>query len=381
VLIIHVGLHKTGSTAIQAALSDMTRSELSGIAYMGSHSPADNDGFMSNGSANEEPGFVVPTHIESRGTATDRMLADGRTVVLSSEGFLGSMQNLYPDARGKAQDMRKYFASRTDLRVVIYLRPQHTWLESVYTQVIQEGGSDKIEDFTQVCLQQRYFRFANLVADLKHELGSQRVIVRAYHPGVDVVTDFLSILGVPRPNRFKRAPRPNKSITPAQVGLMRLINETATPAESWALRYFFQNWLMDSGDNTVSKTASVLPPDIQKELRAFTLTDWQELKGEIKDTLLPSTDVFDQVIEQARDEHQKLYIKSDWETPAISSEAAKSLRFACTQLSPKNKPLTNLLRAMEQKARNDPGGLPRAGYRRIIRYLSARRQSGRNTHL
>ncbi len=54
---------------------------------------------------------------------------------------------------------------------------------------------------------------------------------------------------------------------------MRLINETATPAESWALRYFFQNWLMDSGDNTVSKTASVLPPDIQKELRAFTLTD------------------------------------------------------------------------------------------------------------
>jgi hypothetical protein len=380
-LIIHVGLHKTGSTAIQAALSDMTRSELSGITYMGSHCPADNDGFMSSESANKEPGFVVPTHSEARRTATEKMLADGKSVVLSSEGFLGSMQHLYPDARGRAQDIRNYFASRTDLRVVIYLRPQHTWLESVYTQVIQEGGSDRVEDFTQRCLQQRYFRFANLVADLKHELGSQRLIVRAYHPGVDVVTDFLSILGVPRPNRFKHAPRPNKSITPAQVGLMRLVNETAKPAESWALRYFFQNWLPDSDDKTVTKTASVLPPDIQQEIRALTLTDWQELKTEIKDTLLPSTDVFDQVIEQAQHEDQKLYIKSDWETPAISKEAAKSLRFACTQLSPKNKPLANLLRSMQQKARSDPGGLPRAGYRRIIRYVSARTQSGRKTQL
>jgi hypothetical protein len=161
---------------------------------------------------------------------------------------------------------------------------------------------------------------------------------------------------------------------------MRLVNETATPVESQSLRYFFQILLKENDDKTVKKTVSVFPPDIQQELRALTLTDWQELKRESKDTLLPSTDVFDQVIKQAQDEGQRLYIKSDWETPAISEEAVKSLRIACAQLSPKNKSLANLLYSMQRKARSDPLGSAGAGYRRLYRYVSARRQTRRDTH-
>lgn len=327
-LIIHAGLHKTGSTAIQSALGSMTREELSNFEYRGPHSLAlvPNDNFA-NG---VKVGFQTPSvpsvlKVPSR---TERLLQRGKNVILSSEDFLGSMRDFYADAPIKARRMTQYFGPGFQFQVVIYLRPQYSWLPSVYTQLIQEGDQDKVKDFITKALGHKYVKFSNLVEDLTEELGPDRLVVRAYDGRTDVVADFLSVLGLPFPPRFLSRARPNTSLSASQVVLMRLMNEQSTRDESRLIRYFFQYRARHSQTTQDALDSSILPIEIQEKLRVLTVEDWQCLLNQNNESLNSIRNTVESTVRRAEKLTTAPYIDAQEGSPKLVNQAAEFLRLA-----------------------------------------------------
>lgn len=67
-------------------------------------------------------------------------------VVLSCESTLGTMREAYAGAVEKMQHMKACFDG-VDLKLVVYVREQVGWLESVYTQCLHEGDVLEIDEF------------------------------------------------------------------------------------------------------------------------------------------------------------------------------------------------------------------------------------------
>ena len=214
-LTIHVGLHKTGSTALQHTLSSMTKKELAGTIYRGAMSAAMNDGFMSF-----EPdsfGFrAAPARVP-----TVKHLRSGHDVVLSDEGFLGNAMIpevgwVYRDANARALGMLDYFGDLTPFLVVLYVRPQHAWLESLYVQRVKWGwmtGRIDANEFAEKMMRAPFFRWSRLVEALLDAVGPDRLVVRPHVRSVDVSSDFLSLLNLNLPPRLRHHRSVNVSPT------------------------------------------------------------------------------------------------------------------------------------------------------------------------
>ena len=287
-LTIHVGLHKTGSTALQKGLASLGPRTSPNIYYRGNFSAAANDGFF-------RPGFGFHVPPDANRTRTVRLLGSGRSVVLSHEGFLGSAYQprpgaMYSGALTLVESIRNYFEELTPFQLVVYLRPQHQWLESVYNQYVKgqfQYGNGQLTPgavsptvFAETLMNAPYFRWSRLVADLRRQLGAERLIVRAYQPHVDIATDFFSILGVSTPESLLERPRENTALTAERIAVLE-----------WLTAHFEQTggrnlaWLVQSVSHAGHRTRLVkyspFSEAIQYRLKEMTTTDWQELYADL----------------------------------------------------------------------------------------------------
>lgn len=298
---IHCGLHKTGTSSIQLALRNSRRLKR----------------------------VIVPKpgNDQSDKAWRERLLQARNSTLLSDENLLGAPFDGYASAQSRLAIMREAL-SGCEYRLVVYLRPQPDWLESVYLQGIQQGYLQSPEEFWSQMRRAPYLQWSPLLDVLERESGASALIVRPYGDGTDSVTDFFETCSLPRQlRRFRQSPlRENVSISPLQSAVMRKVaaGSDLTIADRQRLRSVFQEVLK----NYARWDFSLFSAQVMKEIRDQTFPDWRKVTERVaaQDSLLGE---------------RFAWLESCWETPLlpapndtdIDAETARSLRILALSMN------------------------------------------------
>ncbi|MDQ5975999.1 MAG: hypothetical protein QG661_3208, partial [Actinomycetota bacterium] len=247
---IHCGLHKTGSTSIQVALGSRTVRRSSYVVV-----PRETD-----------------DQSESGWAARLLSLREHPEGVFSDEKLLGSPYDGY---RLAPERVNLVASTLRGLRfqVVLYVRPQIDWLPSLYLQSVQVGRTEDPYSFWSSIADAPFLSWVSLVRLLESASEAERVVVRAYVPGRDVVSDFMSVLGSQaRPNRSVRV---NRSISAAEAPILLGINRDSslTQVQRTKLRSVFQAQARVEHGAVLSP----FPLSLQDEIRTAFREDWSTL--------------------------------------------------------------------------------------------------------
>jgi hypothetical protein len=182
-LYIHIGQPKTGSSSIQRFLVDNRAALLEAGLGLGP--------YMTLASGKSLP---LRRAIERQGLAAvmaELAASPGESLVISSEHLCDILGD-----EARAEAIRD--AARPHFRpvVVVFLRRQDFWHESLYAQEVKTVYAGTIEAYTAAALAGPGYDYDGGVARLERVFGAGNVRVRLYHdrgPN-DVVADFLGAL-------------------------------------------------------------------------------------------------------------------------------------------------------------------------------------------
>lgn len=244
-VLLHVGMHKTGTTGIQQFMA-LNRAALArhGVLYPtlyghDSHPelalclPNRREEMMlrMRGALPARPGPTWP----DRETAYARLASEFRdsgseVLVLSSECF---MEWLDP------ADVKAALSSALDcpVTVLMYLRNQSDWLESVFRQVVRDpeirfaGERDELPQVAQT-------DYLAVLQPWAAAFGAQHLRVRSYDTvtsrGVGAVRDVLGVLGLPPSAHFRYPLRnANAAASAAQIEVLRGLNRSGATDEEF----------------------------------------------------------------------------------------------------------------------------------------------------
>jgi hypothetical protein len=180
-LFIHIGMHKAGSSSIQAFLSENAeRLAERGVLYpqAGRSGPAHHDL-----SQPLRSGEVVPEWTDIAKTAADR------TVILSSEAFCGCDPALVRQAAGEVE-----------VRILCWQRNAAEGVVSRYAQNTKRGNNlDPFEVFFSRVGDREHLLIAPLLGRWAEVFGAQAIRVRSLDAevlaGGDLIVDLLEALG------------------------------------------------------------------------------------------------------------------------------------------------------------------------------------------
>ena len=194
-LILHVGMDKTGTTAIQSALAkarDRLKSECAtllprtGQRRDNSHHPFAFAAFGINGYSNGDlADLLSQLETEVAGSGCQRVL-------LSSECLFKLPLN--PGMEPFMAGLHRIFGA---IRVLVYLRRQDRWVESRYRHSVISGHEIPVAQLSQP-------RFADYLPHIDRwaeVVGPANMLVRAYEtaqfPNGDIAADFEQAAGLP----------------------------------------------------------------------------------------------------------------------------------------------------------------------------------------
>lgn len=170
-LFIHIGTHKTGSTAIQRAFrADEKALRKEGLVRLRS---CDRIALPSL-DATELEAMTSSLREEAGGQAGRPM-----RFLMTSEGFSGDPMTGYADAPVVASRLRAA-THGFDARIILFLRRQDDFIESWYTQRIHEGRSETFDEFLQL-IRLEEMSWLRLAEAYAAEFGRENIIVRRYH--------------------------------------------------------------------------------------------------------------------------------------------------------------------------------------------------------
>ncbi len=205
-LVLHIGRHKTGTTATQRALTN-SEAELERCGFYYPKPPT-------HYFAHHE--LAAPLSRRAAGTVIPiESILDSRSVltpIVSSEDFQNCNPRLVKDWLGNRKVL-----------VVVYLREQYEYARSAFCQAVQAQSIHK--SFDEYCteFQPDYGRFVSLWME---RFGESNVRVRVYDPDVlvgrSIVTDFASVLS-PRLQLANQG-RANPSIGGVLLAFKLLVN-------------------------------------------------------------------------------------------------------------------------------------------------------------
>ena len=205
-LVLHIGRHKTGTTAIQRHMQAVT---VPGVCYplAGRTRPGDRPAVGHHPLARLLQSGTAGSRVELEALASDiRSEAEGSdTIVLSSEIF--SLLD------GDAVERTRWFFGRAgvaNVRIIAYLRESLSFVTSLFQQEVQSGR----HHYSLPLYLARHVEFDVAGARSRWEpLG--RLTLRPYDRAMltdgDVVSDFVEMAGLPiaRPSSPRRDPNPS----------------------------------------------------------------------------------------------------------------------------------------------------------------------------
>ncbi|MEM9756536.1 MAG: hypothetical protein AAF914_11115 [Pseudomonadota bacterium] len=206
---LHIGMNKTGTSALQAALFRNRRA----LLRAGLHYPETGLGARSEGAGLHYRLSAAFLAGGAEGPAlAGKLLRDidevgARHAFISSEFFV-ELRDVGPLAAA--------FAGR-DVRILVYLRRHDHWMASLFAQAVKTqarppwGPSvDAFIDHARKNLA-HYYRYSTLLGRWAEAFGDAAMDVRVYGPGAttDIVADALRGLDVPEGAMRGSSPRVN----------------------------------------------------------------------------------------------------------------------------------------------------------------------------
>ncbi|MEO1678130.1 MAG: hypothetical protein AAFU80_08215 [Pseudomonadota bacterium] len=248
--IVHIGAPKTGSTSIQSFL----RRNRDALRAQGFVVPHDHFGvapphdFAAAALAHidrqlirprQRVHFNMPT-LEAQKAATADTVArladiaanakEGEVALISSEHLMAWLKEPETVA-GAVAFFKSHFS---DVRYVMYFRPQPGRLLSGYSEAVKLGGTQTLRDFCEVRIREvennvdntlNYAHTAELWADAA---GKDKVTVRLLERGMlrgdALIPDFAAECGI-NTKPLRRPPKMNQSLSREALELVRALNE------------------------------------------------------------------------------------------------------------------------------------------------------------
>ena len=261
-LILHIGMGKTGTTALQEAFwANRGALQAAGILYptIGAVSAAHHliTPFVPKALAGNGWTFLAP-----QDWAPKLAASGAKRILMSSELIAWSAPDV---AASFCAALTPYF----DLKICLYLRRQDNIIMAGYNQQIKAGN--QVNPIAKVLDRLiATFDFATTIQTWERAAGAQNLIVRPYErsqfPDGDLIADFLTgVLGIAVPDGFQPLPAANSNPRFSHVALeyKRLINcvsaDAATSGEyTPALMAFSQ--LHDEASRAVFFEQGLLSP-------------------------------------------------------------------------------------------------------------------------
>lgn len=221
-LLIHIGMPKTGTTALQNFLLqndeklknygwcypvlNMTDIEECGNAYGIYESLI----LKKNQQEWDEGIEIALKHLENM------------SVILSTEGiFIDGIDQFITGVKKK----------HNNIKVIVYLRRQDREIESLYNQYIKIGTEyDTFDKFIESDKKlEKWLSYLSKLDSISRIIGKENLIVRVYEKqqmvGNDIIADFLSVLGISlNQEEWKKSAKMNPSLEGNYLEIKRLVN-------------------------------------------------------------------------------------------------------------------------------------------------------------
>jgi hypothetical protein len=247
-LILHIGIHKTGSTSLQHFLFD-NRSSLTAAGF---YYPVEgayywhgqrSQSLLSHSILNKRPAYLAHVDFDMSQCISDikRDVAASPSpqVIISSEHFSeASSTKQFASILEVFSDLFK------TINIVVYLRRQDLWLESNWSQLVKDGYINMtFEEFARKEEPNNYYELVRSLADV---FGKSNVIVRPFEREQfyrnDLIRDFMHVLGMDIDTSVERLTQLNTSPPVELIELLRHLNKTLTKIEGRLPYQVSANW-------------------------------------------------------------------------------------------------------------------------------------------
>lgn len=208
-LYIHIGTHKTGTSAIQRFLAlNKALLEQKGFLFPEQSRRA----YYKH---TDEGVFVTRANQRSFQKLVRLGQKKQKKIIVSSETF-SLLENVF--------DLKPVLAGST-VKIICYLRRQDDLFQSLYNQSVKGGSND--QDIS--VFQAPYMDYFQLLAPWAECFGQNNMIVRVYEKqqllNQSLIDDFMDALGLPMTDEYQKLEQdPNPRLPLAALGYMRGIN-------------------------------------------------------------------------------------------------------------------------------------------------------------
>ena len=188
------------------------------------------------------------------------------TLILSSEGFYHHINELTETSWRLLEALKDLY----DVRIVLYLRPQVEYIESMYRQYMKNprginaefGSSLTIQEMMERPKLRQNLDYYGSLMKWAAVIGEENIIVRRYTR--NVVEDFTTLLKVEITNP-KKGNRPNLSLTREMAELLRQVNASVDEIKRGLLIGRMEDYL---GGNPDILDRPILSPEERGALMA-----------------------------------------------------------------------------------------------------------------
>ncbi len=239
-LYIHIGTHKTGTTTIQNALKIVGNKSLEeGWKYL--KAPRIARKFMR--AEKYDPGLVnkFQTELEKLLQQEESIELPISRFVMSSEELSGLATKGYQNSSIMASMLREA-TKQYKVKLIVYLRRQDDFVESMYTQIIHQGGSCSFKEFLAGYEGIDALNYSRILQDFRAYFGDDNLIVKSYHEASErgLLQDFSEVINSVVLSKV-RVERKNPSYSFHALNIARVSNPQLSREKKRRLKLALQN--------------------------------------------------------------------------------------------------------------------------------------------
>lgn len=239
-LYIHIGTHKTGTTAIQKFLFDnkVKLIQKNKLCVLNNHQKLFD--LMNIKSENKEIVDELALHYNNEINSYKKFNIE--KFIISFEGLSGSYSNGYKNTQAIANTLKLIVSQLKDIskvKIIVFIRRQDDFVESIYTQQVKEGSTLTFKEFISEFTQDN-FDWYKFIKAYEYNFEKENTIVKLYDKKYlantsSILSELCSILSI-EDNNEKTIGNVNPGLNRDAIEVKRIMNKYLQDNEKLHLR-------------------------------------------------------------------------------------------------------------------------------------------------